>query len=231
MEIGLRRVRLTALRSLRACVTIWSIVSGLAATAHAEPHLFFSRDFPKSVPPYFEVELTPAGHAIYREAPNEEDPLTFTLRPGENDVIFELVKKLDGLRRPIASDRKVAFTGDKIIRYFSGDGTPAEVTYTYTENADAKALERWFLRMSESARHLFELERVVRFDRLGVNKTLLSFQTSFDKQRVVAAHQFLPILKTIANGKRFIHIAQARAAALVTRIETEGQSSGSTGYP
>ena len=229
--MGFRRVRVTALRSLWAFMAIWSVVAALAATASAEPHLFFSRDFPKSVPPYFEVELTPAGHVIYREAPNEEDPLTFTLRPGENDVIFELVKKLDGLRRPIASDRKVAFTGDKIIRYFSGNGDPAEVRYTYTDDDDARVLERWFLRMSESAGHLFELERVVRFDRLGVNKTLLSFQTSFDKERVVAAHQFLPILKKIANGKRFIHMAQARAAALVTRIEAQGEQGRSMTYP
>ena len=193
----------------------------LAATAHAQETLFFSRGFPGSIPPYFEVELTSDGNAIYREEPDEEEPWTFTLRPREAKVIFQLVKQLDGLKRPIKNDRKVAFTGDKIFRYDSGNGQIAEVAYVYTEEPDAKALESWFLRMAESAQHLFDLERVVRFDRLGVNKALLYFQTSFDKNRIVASHHFLPVLRKVAGDQRFVHIAQARAAALIERIEDE----------
>jgi len=185
--------------------------------AQTDETLFFSRNFPGSAPAYFEVELTPEGNAIYREEPDEEEPWTFTLRERETRVIFELVKKLDGLERPIRSDRKVAFTGDKTFRY----GDAVEVKYVYTEDADAKALEGWFLRMAESATHLYALERTAQFDRLGVNKMLLYFQTSFDKNRVVASHEFLPILRKVAGGKRFVHIAQARAAALVERIESE----------
>ena len=200
---------------------IITLLLALAATAHAQETLFFSRDFPGSAPPYFEVELTSDGNAIYREEPDEEEPWTFTLRPRETKVIFQLVKKLDGLKRPIKNDRKVAFTGDKIFRYDSGNGVSTEAVYVYTEEPDAKALESWFLRMAESANHLFELERVVRFDRLGVNKALLYFQTSFDKNRIVASHHFLPVLRKVAGDQRFVHIAQARAAALVERIEAE----------
>ncbi len=197
------------------------VLLALAATAHAQETLFFSRDFPGSIPSYFEVELTSDGNAIYREEPDEEDPWAFTLRPRETKVIFELVKKLDGLRRPIRNDRKVAFTGDKILRYDSGNGQREEAAYVYTEEPDAKTLESWFLRMAESANHLFELERVVRFDRLGVNKTLLYFQTSFDKNRIVASQHFLPVLRKVAGDQRFVHIARARAAALIERIESE----------
>ncbi|MDA1314272.1 MAG: hypothetical protein O2968_13110 [Acidobacteria bacterium] len=210
-----RRARGVAL--LLAAITIWAMP---AAAANTQTRLFFSRDFPQSLPPYFEVELTPTGDAIYREGHSENEPLTFQLNERERTTIFDLVGQLDGLRRPIASDRKVAFTGDKVFRYDSGNGETAEVKYTYTEDAEARLLEKWFLRMSESARHMFQLERVIQFDRLGVNKALLSFQTSYDKERIVAAHQFLPLLEKIASGKQFVHIAQARAAALATRIKT-----------
>lgn len=193
----------------------------LAAIAHAQETLFFSRDFPGSIPPYFEVELTSDGNATYRDGPDEEEPWTFTLRPHEAKVIFQLVRELDGLKRPIKNDRKVAFTGDKVFRYDGGNGQRAEAAYVYTEEPSAKALESWFLRMAESANHLFELERVVRFDRLGVNKALLYFQTSFDKNRIVASHHFLPVLRKVAGDQRFVHIARARAAALIERIEAE----------
>jgi hypothetical protein len=194
-----------------------------AAAADAEARLFFSRDFPQSLPAYFEVELTAAGDAVYREGPGEDEPLAFQLTEPERSAIFELVGQLDGLRRPIASDRKVAFTGSKVFRYDAGNGEPTEVKYTYTEDAAARLLEKWFLRMSESARHMFELERVLQFDRLGVNRALLSFQTAYDKDRIVAAHQFLPVLEKIASGKQFVNIAQARATALATRIKEAGE--------
>ncbi len=187
------------------------------ALAQSNETLFFSRDFPDSVPEYFEVELAPDGSAIYREEPDDEAPWTFNLREREARVIFQLVKKLDGLRKPIHSDRKVAFTGDKVLRYGNG----AKVEYSYTEDADARALEGWFLRVAESANHLFALERTTQFDRLGVNKMLLYFQASFDKNRIVASHEFLPVLRKIAAGKKYVHIAQARAAALVERIESD----------
>ncbi len=198
-------------------IAIWAMPAAAADGAR----LFFSRDFPGSLPAYFEVELTAEGHGTYREEPGEEEPLTFQLDSRERTIIFELVGNLDSLRRPIASNRKVAFTGDKVLRYNSGHSKATEVKYTYTEDTDARVLEKWFLRMSESARHLFELERVTQFDRLGVNKALLSFQTSYDKERVVAAHQFLPVLRKIAGGKQFVHIAQARAAALMSRIKEQ----------
>jgi len=203
---------------MRRCGLVLMVLAVLAVAVPAFGEtLFFSREFPGSGPEYFEVELTAEGSAIYREEPDDEAPWTFTLRERETKVIFGLIKELDGLRKPIRSDRKVAFTGDKVFRY--GDGV--EVKYAYTEDDDARALEGWFLRMAESATHLFALERTVQFDRLGVNKMLLYFQTSFDKKRIVASHEFLPILRKIAGGKQFVHIAQARAAALVERIESE----------
>ena len=194
-------------------------------SAVAQERVFFSRDFPKSVPAYFEVEVFRDGSAVYREERDEEDPIEFTLAPTEVAAVFGLVDKLDHFRRDITSDRKVAFTGDKLLRYVSPSGEVTEATFIFTEDSDALALTSWFGRASHSERHLIELERVYRFDHLGVNKALLHFQTSYDKDRIVAAQQFLPILKKIAARKKLVHMARARAASLVERIEgnTEAQ--------
>jgi hypothetical protein len=190
----------------------------LQGSEPAGERVFFSRNFPGSAPPYFEVVLSRDGQATYREEPEEEDPLGFTLRAQEVAAVFDLVERLDYLRKPIASKKKVAFTGDKICRYENG-AERSEVSFVFTNDKDARELVVWFQRMSESGRHRIELERVVQFDRLGVNKTLLVFQTAFDKDRIVAADQFLPVLKTIASQEKFVHIARTRAASLVERIE------------
>lgn len=183
--------------------------------------LFFSRRFPKSEPAYFEVLLLRDGLATYREAPEEEDPLEFSFSQQEADEVFALVEKLDGLKRAVASDRKVAFTGQKTFRYRNGQGAAAELSFSFTEDPDARTLERWFQRAGESVRYRFELERTAQFDYLGVNKALLQFQVAFEKDRIVALAQFLPILKKIARQQKFLHMARIRAASLVQRIENE----------
>jgi hypothetical protein len=182
--------------------------------------IFFSKSFPGSVPGYFEVELSASGEALYREAPGEADPLAFKLRAEETAEIFGLAAKLDYFKRPVASTKKVAFTGEKTFRFEGGAGANPELKFSFSEDLDAKALVDWFERIALTERHLIELERAAQFDRLGVNKALLLFQTSFDNGRTVAVHQFLPILKKIAEGSKYVHVARSRAASLVERIES-----------
>lgn len=203
-----------------AAVALCLVIAG-GGLLGAPPELdriFFSKSFPGSVPEYFEVTVDSAGNATYREAPDEE-PVEFRLEGEETSAVFELAESLDRFRGKLQSDRKVAFTGQKVLRYYSAAGEETEVKFTFTTEQDAQAIVGWFERAGETERHLIELERVVRFDRLGVNKTLLLFQASFDGGRVVGARQFLPILKTITEDSKVMHMARARAASLVERIE------------
>lgn len=190
-----------------------------AAPDHDVDRIFFSKSFPGSVPEYFEVTVDSGGNASYREDP-DEDPIEFRLKEGEARAIFELAENLDRFRGQLQSERKVAFTGEKILRYTSAAGEETKVQFTYTTVQDAQAIVSWFERAGETERHLIELERVIRFDRLGVNKTLLLFQASFDDGRVVGAQQFLPILKAIVEDSKVMHMARARAASLIERIES-----------
>ena len=67
------------------------------------PRLFFSRAFPGSLPPYFQVTLDQNGGAEYREAQDEDDPLKFHLAEAETREVFGLVEKLDYFKRPLES--------------------------------------------------------------------------------------------------------------------------------
>jgi hypothetical protein len=192
---------------------------GLRA-AETENRIFFSKSFPGSAPAYFEVELSASGQVLYREAPDEADPLTFKLRPEETAEIFGLAEKLEYFKRPVASTRKVAFTGEKTFRFESSTGERQELKFSFSEDLDAKALVGWFEKIARTERHLIDLERAAQFDRLGVNKALLLFQASFDDGSTVAGPQFLPILKKIAEGTKYVHVARSRAASLVERIES-----------
>ena len=52
---------------------------------------------------------------------------------------------------------------------------------------DARLLHDWFERITETQRLQFDLERTAKFDRLGVNKTLLQIESAFDRKRLVGS--------------------------------------------
>lgn len=209
-------------RALPASMLVW--ICWVAATlvpasaASGDYRIFFSRAFPGSVPAYFDVVVESSGAVAYRESEDEE-PLEFEISAAELAEVLEHVKDLDYFRIGVDSNLKVAFTGEKTFRYEGTDGVSGETKFNHTSNAAARALLAWFNKVGESERHRIELARTARFDRLGVNKTLLQFQISLEKNRIVSPAQFIPILRKIANNKKIIRIATARAAGLLERIQ------------
>jgi hypothetical protein len=183
------------------------------------PRLFFSRTFPGSVPPYFEVRLDQAGNVEYREDPVDDQPLTYRLPEADTRDVFGLAGKLDHFRRPLESRLKVAFTGTKLFRYEDG-GARAEVKFNYSEDPGARALLDWFEHMGESAARRIEIERSAKYDRLGVVNALLLLQVSMERKHVVAPEQFLPVLDRIAKNQAYMHTARERAAELAASIRS-----------
>ncbi len=181
------------------------------------PRIFFSKSFPGSMPAYYDISLDPTGAAVYREALDDDQPLRFTLSPDDTRAILALAEKLQFFARPLESRLKVANMGMKTLRYEAG-AARGETKFNYSEDPDARVLVDWFERISETVQHRLNLERAARFDRLGVNKALLLLESSWDRNRILAPEQLLPILEKIASQKSYMHMTQARAASLAERI-------------
>jgi hypothetical protein len=186
------------------------------------PKIFYSKSFPGSVPPFVSIEVEKSGAAVFREAPDDPQPISFQLEPAETEAIFTLAAKLDYFARPLESNLKVARMGVKTLRYQAG-ATRNEVQFNYTVDPDGQALHDWFERMTETVEHAINLERTARFDRLGVDKALLYLQISLERNRLVAARQLLPVLDRIAKNGVYINRARERAAQIAEFIRAGGQ--------
>jgi hypothetical protein len=197
------------------CLLLWTAAAFGAGAGDAR--LFFSRTFPGSAPPYLEVRVEKTGDAEYREAPDEELPLKFKLSEDETASVFSLAEKLDYFRHPLESPAKVAFMGTKLMRYESGDGKN-EVKFNYSEDLVAQTLLDWFERMADSAELRIDLERVAKYDHLGVMHALETLQAATEDHRLVGAAQFLPMLDRIANNETYMHTARTLAADLAGAI-------------
>ena len=201
---------------MRRCVAIALTV---AATMFAQsgPRIVYSKSFPGSSPAFMEITIDKSGACVYKEDPKDENPLEFRLSEADTSQIFAAAEKLDRFSRPLESKVKVANMGMKTYRY-EGDGAATEVKYNYSEDADAKGLQEWFERIAETERERIEIERTVRFDKLGVQNAILQIEISRSQKKLVAEEQFLPFLDRIAKNESFLHMARERAAALADSI-------------
>jgi hypothetical protein len=181
------------------------------------PRIFYTKSFPGSVPAYVAITIDNSGAGEYREAPDDETPLKFRVKENEIKEIFDLTDKLDHFKRSLESPLKVAFMGTKTFRLESAT-EKAEVKFNFSEDPAARDLTDCFEKISESAQHRISLERAAKYDKLGVMKAMLLFESSWDRKRVVAAEQFLPILDRIAKNETYLHEARLRAAKLADAI-------------
>lgn len=202
---------------LRQAFIIFLSVSVLAGVVPDLPRLIWTKAFLGSTPPYTEVSLDTAGAGVYKEDPKDDDPVKFQLSAAEYSPIFALADKLDRFSRPLESAHKVANMGAKTFRY-EADGHAGEVKFNYSEDPDAQNLSDWFERIAETERSLIALERCIRFDKLGVQDSILKIEILRNRNRLVAANQFLPLLDRIAKNESFLHIARDRAAGLAEGI-------------
>jgi len=199
---------------MRIAVLLFALPLMLAA----EPKITFSKSFPGSVPPYVEITVDRAGAAEYKEDPKDESPLKFELQAEEAGAIFSLADRLDRFTRPIESGLKVANMGLKTFRYDAGDGASHDVKFNYSEDPEAKTLLDWFERIAETERALIDLERAVRFDKLGVQDAIIRIEVARDQKRLIAEKQFLPLLDRVVKNESYLHMARERAAALTESI-------------
>jgi hypothetical protein len=202
---------------LKLPLSIFAAAWILHAAAPDIPRLSYIKSFPGSTPAYIEITIDKMGAGIYKEDPKDEDPLKFQVTSAESGPIFALADRLDHFSRPIESGLKVANMGAKTFRY-EADGHVGEVKFNYSEDMDARSLSDWFERIAETERSLIDLERSVRFDKLGVQESILRIEILRDQKRLIAADQFLPMLDRVVKNESFLHIARDRAAGLAEGI-------------
>jgi hypothetical protein len=195
---------------------LWLAAIAASAFAADAPRVTYTKSFPGSDPAYMAITVDRGGAATYREA-KDEDPETFQLEPEAVRAIFDLADKLDHFKRPLESGLKVARTGDKTFRWENG-AEAGEAKFNYSLDENARLLQDWFERISESERALMNLSRAMRFDKLGVNDAVLRVDAAWSAKRLVGREQFLPLLDRIAKNEAFVNLARDRAAHLAGSI-------------
>jgi len=194
------------------------VAAGLCGAT--EPRIVYCKTFRGSQPPFVEIDLDKNGHAVYKEAPDDPNPIEVQVSPADVATVFDLAAKLDHFARPLESHLKVAYTGEKKFVWEDGD-QKHEAAFNYSLNVDARQLADWFEMFSETEQRLEDLDRTFHFDKLGVNDAVLQVNVLWDKKRLIAPLQFVPLLERISKDESIVHIARERAASLVDQFRKQ----------
>lgn len=194
------------------------MISILLAAIAADPSIFYSKSFPGSIPAYVEITVARDGAVVYKEKPDDDQPVKMRLKLEEADAIFGLAGKLDRFQNKLESGLPVARMGEKTFRWVE-DKSVNEQKFNYSTDDHCRELQEWFEKIVETEMHLFALERTARFDKLGVNKALLQLEASWDKKRLVALEQFYPWLNRIIKGESYLNMARDRAEKLLATFQ------------
>lgn len=198
------------MRMLSAGLLLAVAFSAKASTSK----LTFTKSFPGSVPPYVCLDIDRAGAVTYKESAKDDQPVTAVLAQAEADALFTMAQGLDYFKAPLESGLKVANTGKKTFRYQDEDGKVSEVVFNYSTNPSAQQLLERFEQIAESERAYSELDRTVKYDKLGVNDALATVEAMWLHKQLAAPQQFVPLLTRVATHESFMHLVRERAARL-----------------
>jgi len=218
---------------LRAIV--FMAVSAASAALHAQapqseanppqPTVTFTLEWPSREPHRYVIAVDSGGSAVYRswttdpeaEPSSADDPYLqkIALQAATRDRIFTLARQLDYFNGDFEFHKhRVASTGDKTLAYADTERR-YETRYNWSENAGISELTTLFEGMSASIESGHRMERLYRFEPLGLDEELKNLE------RLVADHQatelqiIAPILDQLASDPSVMNLARQRARHLL----------------
>lgn len=133
--------------------------------------------------------------------------------------IFRLSEQLEHFNRVCASKAKnIADTGTKILTYKGPDGT-GTCTYNYTDSKPLQSLTDMLQGITETLDEGRELDRLHRYDRLGLDAAITFFSQEISAGRALEVGTIEATLRSIAEDEDVMARVRARAGTLLSQVE------------
>ncbi|HTV59991.1 MAG TPA: hypothetical protein VMJ93_14065 [Verrucomicrobiae bacterium] len=192
-----------------------------ATTANiAGPTITYRKVFKSSYPEFTEVKVTQSGActADIRSLDDEASPQACEINPALAEKIFNLAAQLHDFNGvDLDVHRRIANLGQKTLQYESGAEKYA-VTFNYTVNESATQLVDIFEGLAREEMDLSDLQRTMRYDRLGVNDVLIRIESDYTGKLLPDPQRLLPLLDQIAGDDKYIGLARQKSRALAEKI-------------
>ena len=203
-----------------AALVFAALAAGTALGAGDTPTVTFRKVFKQSFPEFVEIKVGENGQASYdiRQLDEGANPQPFAVSRPIVEKIFQLAGQLHHFDGPsLDIHRKIANLGEKTFRYEKG-AEVHETTFNYTLDSSASQLLDLFEGLGREQIDLNNLERAMRYDRLGVNDAVMRLETDYNNKLIPEPDRLLASLDQLAADEKYLDIARQKARTLAGRI-------------
>jgi hypothetical protein len=182
----------------------------------------FTLDFPQSNPAHYSIAVDANGHTIYECAgtvgdASDEQPYRaeFEVSAGNRGRIFDWAKRAQYFAGRIDSgNRKLAFTGAKVLSYQDGQRSNL-ARYNYSNLAAVQQLTALFQNMAGTMEYGRRLAYYHRYQKLALDEELKRMETQARNSELSEIQGVAPVLREIFEDTSVINVVRARAQELM----------------
>jgi hypothetical protein len=196
--------------------------ASMSQQAPSTPVVTFTFDFPQSDPAHYSIAVDATGHArfectgkITQDSEDQTYRTEFEVSPGNRERIFDWTKRAQYFAGKVdAGNRKLAFTGAKILSY--QDGTRSSTAkYNYSNVAPVHQLTVLFQDMAGTLEYGHRLAYYHRYQKLALDEELKHMETQAKNNELSEIQGVAPVLREIVEDTSVINVVRARAKELI----------------
>lgn len=213
-------------------VPVMAIQSGGATPGARSAEVSFQLERPGVPVPRFMIRVYEEGTGNYQaeeaEGPGDNGAVhyasekhidrTLNLSPETTAKIFKVARDLDHFKIDCESKRKnIANTGTKTLSYAGKDGAGSCV-YNYSDSKEVTMLTDIFLAIAYTVDEGRRLEYLHRYDRLGLDAEMNSFQEQVKAGRAIELGTIAPVLDSIVSDMAVMQRVRLQGAKLLEQV-------------
>lgn len=180
--------------------------------------LVVSYDRPGLQVPHWQISVPPRGMAEYTGKPekgNDPGQVLFRFSEAGRARVGALLTRSKGLKPCETKSKGLANMGIKDVVYAPVDGTESHCAFNYTDNKPLSELSDYMLSLAGTLQAGLELERLHRYDRLGLDPVMIRLAEDAKTGRAVEMGSIQPTLESLVADEALLDRVRSKAQQLL----------------
>ena len=172
--------------------------------------------------PHWTLTIPEAGPATYTGKPDQGiDPGTVTvdLSAGGRDKLGSLLSHAHNLHPCETRTKGIANMGAKEITYTPAGQPTAHCAFNYTDNKPLSEASEYLVGIASTVQFGLEIDRLHRYDRLGLDAMLARLQNEVKEHRAVELVAIRASLESLTRDDALMDRVRSRAQMLLDLVD------------
>lgn len=174
--------------------------------------------------PHWQIKITPHSPAEYTGKPtNGVDPgiIFFALSDKGSARLDDLLLRSHDMQPCETKSKGIANMGQKMIDFAPEGGAASHCSFNFTDNKPLSEAADYLLAIANTIQTGAELDRLHRYDRLGVDAVIRRLAADVKEHRAAEVVAIQPTLQRLVEDEALMERVRARAQELLTLANAE----------